>query len=92
MLVGKIQVGQGVGLGLFQHLGRLGAKTLYLGGGELVKPPRELGVVLGEHDLRDARHAAFFSAWSAHCRRRRASGARYGAATRRPGRPPGSRA
>lgn len=58
VLVGEIQVGQGVGPGLFRHLGRLGAEALYLGGGELVEPPRELGAALGGRGLRDARHGA----------------------------------
>ena len=50
----------GVGLGLFQYLGRLGAEALYLGGGELVELPHELGVALGEHGLQDAQHGALF--------------------------------
>lgn len=39
VLVGEFQVGKGVGLGLFQHLGRFGAGVLYLGGDESVEPP-----------------------------------------------------
>lgn len=43
VLVGEIQVSQGVGLGLFQHLGRLGAGALYLGGDGSVDPLRAPG-------------------------------------------------
>lgn len=53
-------MGQGSGLGLFRRLGRLGAEALYLGGGESVEAPCELGVALGEHGLQDARHGALF--------------------------------
>lgn len=53
-------MGQGSGLGLLRHLGRLGAEALYLGGGELAGLPHELGVALGEHGLQDARHGALF--------------------------------
>lgn len=38
VLVGEVQVGQGLGLGLFQHLGGLGAETLDLPDGELAEP------------------------------------------------------
>ena len=60
VLAGEIQVGRGVGLGLLRHLGRLGAEALYLGGGELAGLPHGLGVALGGHGLRDARHGALF--------------------------------
>ena len=91
VLVGEIQVGRGVGLGPFQHLGRLGAEALYLGGGELAGLPHELGRARRTRPPGcPARRP--FSAWSARCRRRCASDARCSAATRRPGRPPGSRA
>ena len=51
-------MGRGSGLGRLRHLGRLGAEALYLGGGESVEAPCELGVALGEHGLQDARHGA----------------------------------
>lgn len=60
VLVGEIQMGRGVGLGLFQHLGRLGAEALNPGGGESVELPHELGVALGEHGLQDAQHGVLF--------------------------------
>ena len=53
-------MGRGVGLGLFQHLGRLGAEALNPGGGESVELPHEIGVALGEHGLQDAQHGALF--------------------------------
>lgn len=51
-------MGRGSGLGRLRHLGRLGAEALYLGGGELVELPHELGVALGEHGIQDAQHGA----------------------------------
>ncbi len=34
--------------------------SLYLGGGELVQLPHELGVALGEHGIQDAQHGGLF--------------------------------
>lgn len=38
VLVGEVRVGQGLGLGSFQHLGGLGAETLDPPDGELAEP------------------------------------------------------
>lgn len=46
VLVGEIQVSQGVGLGPFQRLGRLGSGALYLGGDESVEPLHESELAL----------------------------------------------
>lgn len=58
VLVGEVQVGQRVGLGLFQHLGGFGAEALDLLGGQLVQLAHELGVALGEDGLQDAEDGA----------------------------------
>lgn len=58
VLVGEVEVRQRVGLGLLEHLGRLGAEPLDLLDGELVELAHELGVALGEHGLQDAEHGA----------------------------------
>ena len=58
MLVGEVKVGQRVGLGLLEHLGRLRAEALDLLGGQLVEFAHEVGVALGEHGLQDAQHRA----------------------------------
>lgn len=60
VLVGEIQMGRGVGLGLLRHLGHLGTEALNPGGGESVELPHEIGVALGEHGLQDAQHGALF--------------------------------
>ena len=59
VLVGEVQVGQGVGLGLFQHLGGFGAEPLDLLGGQLVQLAHEPGVAFREHSLQDAEDGAF---------------------------------
>lgn len=60
VLVGEIQMGRGVGLGLLRHLGRIGAEALYLGGDEPVEPPYELDAALSEHGLQDAKRGTLF--------------------------------
>lgn len=54
VLVGEVQVGQGVGLGLLKDCGGLGAEALYLAYGQLVQFPHQLRVALREHGLEDA--------------------------------------
>lgn len=53
-LVGEVQVGQRVRLGLLEHLGGPRAEAPYPVDRQLVQLPDQLRVPLGEHGLRDA--------------------------------------
>lgn len=54
--IGEVQVGQGVGLGVLEQIGRLGAHAGDLPAGQVVELAHERGVPLVEHRVQDRGH------------------------------------